>query len=216
MQIKKTSREGQFNAPEEDYQPLDITDAGLPERPAAEQQRRREPAAETPAARAESTIDANSSFDGRFETDKDLRVEGSVSGEVICRGRLTIEREATARARIQARDAWVKGQVEGDIVCSGKLVLAASAVVNGTIKTAVLVVEEGATIMGTVETVAAGAAGAERPAPLRASEPRAVSEAITAATEAAASPATQRWNSRSRDLPSFALVASDDRPADRG
>ncbi len=215
MQIKKTSREGQFNAPEEDYPPLDTADAGLLERPVADQQqqRRREPAAEATAARAESTIDANSSFDGRFETDKDLRVEGSVSGEVICRGRLTIEREATARARIQARDAWVKGQVEGDIVCSGKLVLAASAVVNGTIKTAVLVVEEGASIMGTVETVAAGA---ERPAPLRASEPRAVSEAISAATEAAASPASQRWNSRSRDLPSFALVASDDRPADRG
>ncbi|MBI5946504.1 MAG: polymer-forming cytoskeletal protein [Chloroflexi bacterium] len=216
MQIKKSPREGQFNAAEEEYQPLDAPEAGLLDRPAADAQpRRREPAAEAPAARPESTIDAHSSFDGRFETDKDLRVEGSVSGEVICRGRLTIEREATARARIQARDAWVKGQVEGDIVCSGKLVLAASAVVNGTIKTAVLVVEEGASIMGTVETIAAGAA--ERPAPLRASEPRAVSEAISAATEAAATPATQRWNSRSRDLPSFALVASDDRPAaDRG
>ena len=103
-------------------------------------------------ARSESLVDRHSSFDGRYETDHDLRVEGSISGEVLCRGILTIEREASARARIQARDAQIRGRLEGDIVCSGRLLLAATAVVTGTIKATTLVVEEGASLSGTVDT----------------------------------------------------------------
>jgi len=99
-------------------------------------------------ARSESLVDRHSSFDGRYETDHDLRVEGSISGEVLCRGILTIEREASARARIQARDAQIRGRLEGDIVCTGRLLLAATSVVTGTIKATTLVVEEGASLSG--------------------------------------------------------------------
>ncbi|HMO97257.1 MAG TPA: polymer-forming cytoskeletal protein, partial [Tepidiformaceae bacterium] len=99
-----------------------------------------------------SLVDRHSSFDGRYETDHDLRVQGSISGEVVCRGLLTIEHEASARARIHARDAHIRGRLEGDIVCSGKLLLAATAVVTGTLKAPVLVVEEGASLSGSVDT----------------------------------------------------------------
>src|SRR5205814_3332075 len=100
----------------------------------------------------ESVVDAHSSFDGRYETDKDLRVEGTISGEIICGGMFTVEREASARARIQTREAQIRGRLEGDIVCSGKLLLSSTAVVTGTMKAGALVVEEGATVSGSVDT----------------------------------------------------------------
>lgn len=157
----------------------------------------------TAAARSESVIDQYSSFDGRFETEHDLRVDGQISGEVTCRGLFTVKKDATARARIQTRDAHILGRFEGDLVCSGKLLLAATAQVTGTLKAAVLVVEEGATVSGTVETVAAGAT------PSR----------VTAAAEAAERPAARETGTVSRsarrDLPSFAIVASDGATADR-
>ena len=80
------------------------------------------------------------------------KTEGTISGEVICRGLFTVEREANARVRVQARDAHIQGRFEGDVVCTGRLLLSATAHVTGTMKAAVLVVEEGATVSGNVDT----------------------------------------------------------------
>ncbi|MCZ7576065.1 MAG: polymer-forming cytoskeletal protein [Dehalococcoidia bacterium] len=161
-------------------------------------------------ARSESLVDRHSSFDGRYETDHDLRVEGSISGEVLCRGILTIEREASARARIQARDAQIRGRLEGDIVCSGRLLLAATAVVTGTIKATTLVVEEGASLSGTVDTTQKSA----KPEPSRpavvppATGPIAEQPVVSREPVAAAGPRTAR-----REVPSFAIVSSEERSA---
>jgi len=158
--------------------------------------------------RSESLVDGHSSFDGRYETDHDLRVEGTISGEVLCRGILTIEREASARARIQAHDAHIRGRVEGDIVCSGKLLLSATAEVTGTIKATVLVVEEGASLSGTVDTtqkapLAEPARPATAPSPV---PPRASSEPSPTRETVAAGPRNVR-----REVPSFAIVSSEER-----
>jgi cytoskeletal protein CcmA (bactofilin family) len=159
--------------------------------------------------RSESLVDRHSSFDGRYETDHDLRVEGSISGEVVCRGLLTIEQEASARARINARDAHIRGRLEGDIVCSGKLLLAATAVVTGTLKAPILVVEEGASLSGSVDTtqkagdIVSRASSTKSAAPPTATAPTAPEEPAPA-REPAIATRTQR-----REVPSFALVSSD-------
>lgn len=156
----------------------------------------------TGQARSESLVDRHSSFDGRYETDHDLRVEGSISGEVVCRGLLTIEQEASARARIHAHDAHIRGRLEGDIVCSGKLTLASTAVVTGTLKAPVLVVEEGASLSGSIDTTQKGAdivSRAPKAAPAPAPAP---TEDAPAAREASA-PRPRR------EVPSFALVSSE-------
>lgn len=154
--------------------------------------------------RSESVIDRHSSFDGRFETEHDMRVEGTISGEVICRGLFTVEREATARAKVQARDAHIQGHLEGDVVCSGKLLLSSTAHVTGTLKAALLVIEEGATVSGTVDTTTQSGAPSRQ-----ASNPPAKAAAVSA-EDGAREPVTVTRNAR-RDLPSFAIVASDDR-----
>ncbi|HMS58396.1 MAG TPA: polymer-forming cytoskeletal protein [Tepidiformaceae bacterium] len=172
----------------------------------------------TAVRRNESIIDAGSSFDGRYEAGEDLRILGSVSGEIICRGVLTIEKDAKAKARIEAREAVVRGTCDGDIVCSGRLVLAGSAVVNGTIKAATFVVEEGATITGTVQTTPAGAT-TEAPAAPAAAAPIPLKGEKAAAEETAETPASggrganTRWTSRNREAPNFALVSSEERAA---
>lgn len=153
--------------------------------------------------RSESIIDQYSSFDGRFETEHDLRVDGQISGEVTCRGLFTVKKDATARVRVQTRDAHILGRFEGDLVCSGKLLLAATAHVTGTLKAAILVVEEGAAVSGTVETMAAGAT------PVRAATTTEPAEKAPAREPATVSRATRR------DLPSFAIVASDGATAER-
>ena len=167
-----------------------------------------EPTVATPAVlatRAESVVDANSNFDGRFETEQDLRIEGSISGDVVCKGRFTVEREATAKVKLQAHEAHVKGRFEGEISCSGLLVIASTAIVSGTIKAATLVVEEGASLSGAIET-AKGAPSTARPTAINRERERAVSVPESATTE---TPSTPSRSSRTREVPSFALVSSE-------
>lgn len=188
--------------------------------------RGRDDEGESPAVarRAESVIDAGSSFDGRYEAGEDLRILGSVSGEIVCRGVLTIEKDAKAKARIEAREAIVRGTCDGDIVCSGRLILAGTAVINGTIKAASFVVEEGATITGTVQTTPMGspadvAAPAATTAPIPLKGDKASATAAAAAEETTdAAPSGRgsgnaRWTSRNREAPNFALVSSEERAA---
>lgn len=173
-----------------------------------------------PAAMAfpvgQSVIDANSVFDGRYEAAQDLVVFGALSGEVICRGLFRVEPNATAKAKVETRDAHIRGVFEGDIVCSGGLVVASTASISGTVKTAALVVEEGAQIKGTIETTTLTPAAAA-PITELASRPAKALAARREPAEAAA-PAdgstTPSWR-RAREASSFAIVASDDRPLDR-
>lgn len=164
-------------------------------------------ASATSPAGSESTVDAHSNFDGRYETGHDLRVLGSVSGEIVCGGLLTIERDATAKAKIQARDVIARGRIEGEIACSGKLVVEASAVVTGKVRTATLVVHEGGSLSGTIETAAA------EPGAALTTPPKAAKREPVAATEdASEETAAPARATRTRDLPSFALVSSEERP----
>ncbi len=138
-----------------------------------------------PGKNPESVIDAHSTFDGRYETAHDLRIEGLVSGQIVCRGLLTIERDATVKAKLEANDACIRGRLEGDIVCSGKLELAATAAVVGTLRAGALVIQEGAALSGTIQT---GAVAAEAPGAPKAPGGR---------------------NGRSRAVPSFSFTPAE-------
>lgn len=155
--------------------------------------------------RSSSVIDSASSFDGRYEAGDDLVVLGNATGELVCRGRLTIEKEATVKAKIQSHEAHILGRVEGDIVCSGRLLLAASATVSGTVKAAALVVEEGATIRGNVETASVASSDVLPSVTRSARRPPAEGEAGAASGG--------RWN-RGREVPNFAVVPGDESPSE--
>ncbi len=156
--------------------------------------------------RGESVVDGHSTFDGRYETDQDLRLLGNMSGEVICRGLLTIERDATAKARITAHDVIARGGIEGEITCTGRLVIESGAKVTGKVRASVLVVQEGAVLSGDVDTAveaptpAAGARNVRR-------------EAASGSEDGLVSAPMETRERRSRDLPSFALVSSEQRVA---
>lgn len=160
--------------------------------------------APAPAASAASIVDATATFDGRYEAAQDLIIMGTVSGEIICKGVLTIEQNASAKAKIEAHEANIRGRVDGDIVCSGRLLIASSALITGTIKAGALVVEDGASIRGSVETASAASGELEISAPRTARKPAAERSETETGT------GSGRWT-RSRDVPTFALVSSEER-----
>ena len=114
---------------------------------------------------AVSMVDRHSAFDGHFRTQRDLRVEGELKGNVTCGGTLFISEGATVAASVDAEHIAVAGDLSGDIQCRGRLQILPSGRVRANVSTGSLVIQEGAIYEGQLEM-----AGIERaaPRPLRA------------------------------------------------
>ncbi len=211
MQLRRTQKEAVVDERTRDRIPREETDVDAVLAALSNgTDKAREELAGAAARAAGSLIDRQSSFDGQFRTEKDLRIEGTAAGQIHCGGTLTVERDATVKARVETRDLVVRGRIEGDVSCSGRAVLTSTAVVSGSLKAATLVVEEGASLTATVEVVpnmrpaAATPPAAERPAELP-------GEPAPAAIGGAPGEFPSRPGSRSRSVPSFSLVSTDER-----
>jgi cytoskeletal protein CcmA (bactofilin family) len=84
----------------------------------------------------ESVIDPHARFNGKYVSDRDLRIE--------CQGTLIISPQARVRSAIKAHNVIVNGDYEGDVDCGGRFEIGSTGRVKGNIKTQVLVVKEGA------------------------------------------------------------------------
>ncbi len=116
-----------------------------------------------------SVIDRFSSFDGTYQSTRDVRIEGKVKGTIECQGTVHIAQGANVNARIEADNISVAGDLDGDINCRGRLQILPSGKVRGKINTVTLVINEGAHYEGELEMAAqdsrlsAGRGGRARP-----------------------------------------------------
>lgn len=119
----------------------------------------------------ESVIDPHARFNGKYVSDRDLRIEGEAQGEIECQGTLIISPQARVRSAIKAHNVVINGDYEGDVDCGGRFEIGSTGRVKGNIKTQVLVIKEGAHWEGGVTmTREAGA----RPAAQSGNQPAAV------------------------------------------
>jgi cytoskeletal protein CcmA (bactofilin family) len=91
------------------------------------------------------------SFKGVITYDGTVRIDGNVDGEVITKGSLVIGESAEIKAEIEVGTLVCGGTIHGNIVAYEKVQLIAPAVVTGTIKTPILIIEEGVRFNGTVD-----------------------------------------------------------------
>jgi cytoskeletal protein CcmA (bactofilin family) len=106
----------------------------------------------------ESVIDPHARFNGKYVSDRDLRIEGEASGEIECSGTLIISPQAKVRSTITAANVIVNGDYEGDVDCGGRFEIGSTGRVKGKVKAQVLVVKEGAHFEGAVIMTAEGRA----------------------------------------------------------
>ncbi len=108
---------------------------------------------------------------GQMYIEGDLRVGGTIEGQVEVTGDLEIDDMAKVNASLAGRDVNIKGQVNGAIVARKRLIVARSGSLIGDVHVARLVIQDGATFSGKVsmgagaEKSPAKAAAVEMPAP---------------------------------------------------
>ena len=144
----------------------------------------------------ESVIDPHARFNGKYVSDRDLRIEGEASGEIECSGTLIISPQAKVRSSVTAANVIINGDYEGDVDCGGRFEIGSTGRVKGKVKAQVLVVKEGAHFEGAVIMTPEGRASSNAPQPTASSSSKA---AAAAAAQAASGGQGSIFSSKERE-----------------
>ena len=125
---------------------------------------------------------------GQILSREDLTIEGEVEGTVdVQEHRLTVGQNGKVNAGVKARELVVLGNIQGNVDITDKIDIRKEAKLVGDIKTARIVIEDGAFFKGNIDIVRPEAPRQSAPPPA-AAKPQA-SQAATSASSAASSPA---------------------------
>jgi len=109
---------------------------------------------EPDSTRGQASIGKAVKIDGQIYSKEDLYVDGDVEGTIeLQEHRLTIGPNGKVHANIKAREVVILGNVQGNVEASDKLEVRKDARVVGDIKTARIVIEDGAYFKGSIDTV---------------------------------------------------------------
>ena len=106
--------------------------------------------AQAPRAKtaAESVIGPDDFFDGRYRSERGVRIQGNARGSIESRQYIFVEAGAQVEADLSAEDITVAGSFSGKIECRRRLEIADTGKVQGQVQTALLVVREGGMLDG--------------------------------------------------------------------
>ena len=93
-------------------------------------------------------IAAGTVFEGKIRTPGSIRIDGRIVGEVTATQNISVGSSAEIDGNIAAKNITVGGKMKGLIVAQEKLVFESKAVVQGDVRAARLVIDEGALFDG--------------------------------------------------------------------
>ncbi len=130
-----------------------------------------------------ATLGKNVTVKGQIFSREDLVVDGEVEGTIECQEhKLTIGPNARVQAGLKARDIVIFGSIQGNVEVLDKIDIKKEAKLVGDIKTARIMIEDGAYFKGSIDIT-------KTVAPSRASGSPAAGTASAAAPASPASPA---------------------------
>jgi len=93
-------------------------------------------------------IASGTRIEGKFTTTEDVRLDGTIIGDVKCEKRVVMGETGKVEGNVQTVDSAVRGNVKGEIKVSGTLHLHETAKIDGTIIARKMVVDSGASYSG--------------------------------------------------------------------
>ncbi len=83
-------------------------------------------------------------IEGKITTSENIRIDGTIKGEVRCEKRLVMDAGGLIEGNMHAGESTIKGRVVGTVTVTNTLHLLESSFIKGDIKAKKLHVEEGA------------------------------------------------------------------------
>jgi cytoskeletal protein CcmA (bactofilin family) len=131
-----------------------------------------EPPPETPASgqRSAVTLGPRDRLIGQLHIDGDVRLGGTVEGEIHATGDVDVDDEAKVNASLNGSDVSIRGHVSGMVTARKRLVVARSGSLTGDVRVARLVIQDGASFSGNVSMGPQHAGAAPAPEPVASQE----------------------------------------------
>ena len=112
-----------------------------------------------------AVIGSSMTVKGEVHSREELYIDGEVQGSIELQHRLTIGPNGKIRATVKAREVVVHGSIQGNVQASEKIILREQASLVGDIKTAGIVIEDGAYFKGSIDITRAESAQKAAPKP---------------------------------------------------
>ncbi len=106
-------------------------------------------------------LGSRDSLTGTLVVEGNVRILGSLEGEVRATGDVDVDSSATVQARIEGRNVNIRGEVTGDVTALARFIVAGSGTVTGNVRAPRLQVDDGATVNGNVTMGPADRQGAD-------------------------------------------------------
>ena len=112
-----------------------------------------QPPPETAASgeRRSVTLGPRDRLIGQLHIDGDVRLGGTVEGEIHATGDVEIDDEAKVKASVAGSDVNIRGHVKGPVTARKRLLVARSGSLVGDVRVARLVIQDGASFSGNVQ-----------------------------------------------------------------
>ena len=105
-----------------------------------------------------NAITSGSKIIGTIIADGDIRIDGTVEGEMQCAGKVVIGEKGLIKGTVTCQNAEIMGMLDGKITNSQTLALRATGKIKGDVITQTLIVEPNAQFNGTCQMPANTAA----------------------------------------------------------
>jgi cytoskeletal protein CcmA (bactofilin family) len=136
-------------------------------------------------SRGSATIGKAVKIVGQIYSKEDLFVDGDLEGTVeAMEHKLTIGPNGTVHASVKAREVVALGTIQGNVEAADKIEIRKDAKLVGDIKTARIIIEDGAFFKGSIDIVKPEPTRATTPKPQSVSTAAPVNQAAPAAVEA--------------------------------
>lgn len=96
-----------------------------------------------------NALTAGSKIIGTILADSDIRVDGTVEGDITCPGKVVIGEQGFIHGNINCQNAEIMGRITGKVDVKQTLALRATCDIEGDVKTQTLIVEPNAKFNGT-------------------------------------------------------------------
>ena len=93
-------------------------------------------------------IGAGSEFEGELKVNGPMSLGGTIVGNGMIDGALSIARDGHWRGNVTARSAAVAGKISGDVTIEAKLEIGKTAVIRGNVRARIIAIADGAIVEG--------------------------------------------------------------------
>jgi cytoskeletal protein CcmA (bactofilin family) len=97
---------------------------------------------------APTLIGSGTRFEGRLEVSGPMSLSGTIIGDGVISGALSIAQGGDWRGNVSAQSAVITGRVTGDLLVEAKLEIGKTAVMHGRVQARIIAIADGALVDG--------------------------------------------------------------------